>query len=89
MLSLLAALFVLALAYVVAEDAGTTFAVHGSNIHINTPNSTGSVIIDGSLDVKALAGSINGKVAEVKVLNATLQTVLATNHVQQVRLQNK
>jgi hypothetical protein len=81
---LLALALALALACAEEDSAGATFAVHGDKVHISTPRGNGTVLIDGSLDVKALAKSIGGKVAVAEALNATLQSALGVSQQRQV-----
>jgi hypothetical protein len=67
-----------------AEDGGVTVAVRGPDLHISTPGHNGTVLIDGSVDVKKLDGNIKNKADAMQELNTTLQTVLNVNRVQQV-----
>jgi hypothetical protein len=62
----------------------TAFTADDLNVYITTPGRNGSVIIDGSVDVKQMMAKYEILVSTIGILNSTLQDALAVNGEQQV-----
>jgi hypothetical protein len=65
-----------------ASSVGFTSDDH--NVYINTPGHSGTVIIDGTVDIKQMQETYARLAAEVDMVNATLIDALAVNRERQV-----
>jgi hypothetical protein len=67
-----------------SEASKTGFTVDQHNVHITTPGSNGSVIIDGSVDIMQMMAKYEFLVSSIDMFDARLHDALAVNVQQEV-----
>jgi hypothetical protein len=74
----------LTLLFCVSAASKAAITSDGRNVHITTPGRSGSVIVDGSVDIKQLQSNNDALIFRIDAISAALQDELASSKEQEV-----